>query len=394
MSLSIKIRSLVRPGALLSNFGLPNSAIQGAWSQSRHFSAVRMSPRKKFWLVALIGVTGGAAAGGTYTFYQMKQARIPIMNAGTGTVGTILLDKPDIAPSRRIVSKTDKYDLQLVLFQYQTCPFCCKVRAFLDYHGFSYDVIEVNPVMRQQMRWSTYKKVPILLAKVDGGYQQMNDSSVIISALTSYMHNPSEGLTAALKYYPSIEFKDDEGNVKSEVMNRHFLMFGESMPKGKTKESINEERKWRKWADEVLVHTLSPNVYRTKDEALQAFNWFSEVGDWEKHFSKWERLVVIYVGAMAMLMIGKRLKKRHNLKGDVRLSLYDENNFWLKELRKKGTPFMGGSEPNLADLAVYGVLNSIEGCDAFKDLEKNTKIGPWYYGMKAAVADRRGAVVQ
>lgn len=38
-----------------------------------------------------------------------------------------------------------------------------------------------------------------------------------------------------------------------------------------------DERKWRKWADEVLVHTLSPNVYRTKDEALQAFQWFSEV---------------------------------------------------------------------------------------------------------------------
>ena len=38
-----------------------------------------------------------------------------------------------------------------------------------------------------------------------------------------------------------------------------------------------EERKWRKWADDVLVHVLSPNVYRTREEALQAFNWFSEV---------------------------------------------------------------------------------------------------------------------
>lgn len=38
-----------------------------------------------------------------------------------------------------------------------------------------------------------------------------------------------------------------------------------------------DERKWRKWADEVLVHTLSPNVYRTLDEAYKTFNWFSEV---------------------------------------------------------------------------------------------------------------------
>jgi len=85
---------------------------------------------------------------------------------------------------------------------------------------------------------------------------------------------------------------------------------------------------------------------------------------------------------------------RHNLKDNVRLSLYDECNFWLKQLNKQGTPFLGGKEPNLADLAVFGVLSSIEGCDAFKDLEQNTKIGPWYYGMKAAVKDRAGVVVQ
>lgn len=38
-----------------------------------------------------------------------------------------------------------------------------------------------------------------------------------------------------------------------------------------------EERKWRKWVDDEFVHTLSPNVYRTLDEAYKTFNWFSEV---------------------------------------------------------------------------------------------------------------------
>ncbi|XP_059481403.1 prostaglandin E synthase 2 [Neocloeon triangulifer] len=396
MSFSVNFRHFLRSGALTAAYcSRTKSAIHGpSWVQCRQLSAIRMSPRKKFWLYVFIGVTGGATAGAGYTFYQTQQARIPILNKGTGSTGAILQKLPDIPPSRRIVSPTDNHNLHLVLFQYQTCPFCCKVRAFLDYHGFSYDVIEVNPVMRQQMRWSTYKKVPILLAKVDEGYQQMNDSSVIISVLTSFLHNPKDGLSAALSFYPSIDYKDDEGNVKSEVLNRHFLMFGENLPKDKTKESISEERKWRKWADEVLVHTLSPNVYRTKEEALQAFNWFSEVGDWEKHFSKWERLIVIYVGAMAMWMIGKKLKKRHNLKNEVRLSLYDECNFWLKELNQKKTPFMGGSQPNLSDLAVFGILNSIEGCDAFKDLETNTKIGPWYYGMKTAIKHRSGERLQ
>lgn len=51
----------------------------------------------------------------------------------------------------------------LTLYQYKTCPFCSKVRAFLDYHGLSYEIVEVNPVMRQEIKWSAYRKVPILM---------------------------------------------------------------------------------------------------------------------------------------------------------------------------------------------------------------------------------------
>lgn len=56
--------------------------------------------------------------------------------------------------------------LKLTLYQYKTCPFCSKVRAFLDYHGLPYEIVEVNPVMRQEIKWSVYRKVPILM--VDG----------------------------------------------------------------------------------------------------------------------------------------------------------------------------------------------------------------------------------
>ena len=62
---------------------------------------------------------------------------------------------------------------------------------------------------------------------------------------------------------------------------------------------------------------FSPNVYRTPSESLQAFQWFNEVGEWEKHFSAWERFVVVYIGAAAMWIIGKRLKKRHGLKPGI-----------------------------------------------------------------------------
>ena len=60
--------------------------------------------------------------------------------------------------------------------------------------------------------------------------------------------------------------------------------------------------------DKELVHMLSPNVYRSPREALQAFRYFSDVGEWEQNFSPFERYVVIYVGATVMYFMGKYLK--------------------------------------------------------------------------------------
>lgn len=71
----------------------------------------------------------------------------------------------------QVINDSDTSNLSLVLFQYRTCPFCCKVRAYLDARGISYEVVEVDAVLRQAIKWSGYKKVPIVLAKVDGGYQ-------------------------------------------------------------------------------------------------------------------------------------------------------------------------------------------------------------------------------
>jgi len=265
----------------------------------------------------------------------------------------------------------------------------------LDFFGVSYDIIEVNPVMRTQMKWSkNYKKVPILVVETpQGEIIQLNDSSMIVSALVSYLFanksgpgndTDSEGtLLNIAKCYPVVNFNDDAGKSQSEIMNKYFLMLDGDMG-GRTKEDIADERKWRQWADSVYVHTLSPNIYRTFPEALDSFRYFEKVGEWEKNFTSFERAIVIYVGASAMWLIGKRLQKRHNLKEDVRQSFYDESNYWVHAIKKKGGDFMGGSTPNLADLAIYGILSSIEGCQAFKDLTSHSKpLEKWYFGVKS-----------
>lgn len=45
--------------------------------------------------------------------------------------------------------------------------------AFLDYYKVPYKVVEVNPIFKKEIKWSEYKKVPILM--VDGA--QMIDST-------------------------------------------------------------------------------------------------------------------------------------------------------------------------------------------------------------------------
>lgn len=47
----------------------------------------------------------------------------------------------------------------------------------------------------------------------------------------------------------------------------------------------------------------------------------------------------------------------------------------------------GGSKPNLADLAVFGVLRPIRYLKAGVDMVENTRIGDWYQRMEIAVGE-------
>ncbi|GFN73506.1 prostaglandin e synthase 2 [Plakobranchus ocellatus] len=357
---------------------------------SRHFSSktLNTSWRRGIRLFASASAAVavlGTGAGLVHHFWQTQSVRAenPLFDDK---------DRPYIKPSREVRVDTDNTGLKLTLYQYQTCPFCCKVRAVLDYHGFSYDVIEVNSITKKQLKWSGYPKVPVLIVEMPNSNTEviLRDSSVIISALESYLSDRSTSLDKYAMFYPCYT-EVISGKKKYDFPNKYFIMYQETKDIGTSPKERSEERKWRRWADDHLVHMLSPNAYRTTREALQAFHYFSYVGEWEKNFSFFERQVVIYAGAFVMYIMGKILKSKYSLKDDVRQSLYDACNEWVKTVKHGKQPFFGGVQPNLADLAVYGVLNSIEGCTAFEDTLKNTNIGPWYNRTKAAIQQHQGS---
>ncbi|XP_056136202.1 prostaglandin E synthase 2 [Lampris incognitus] len=281
-------------------------------------------------------------------------------------------------------TKAPRGGLKLTLYQYKTCPFCSKVRAFLDYHGLPYEIVEVNPVMRQEIKWSSYRKVPILMVNDE---LQLNDSSVIISSLKTYLVSKEKTVMQILQCYPEMKSINDSGKEVTEYNNKYWLMLDqdETQQLYLDKDSQKEEMKWREWADSWLVHLISPNVYRTTGEALASFDYIVREGK----FSTFEGFFAKYVGAAAMYIISKRLKRRHNLQDDVRQDLYKAVNSWVAAIGKK-KKFMGGDHPNLADLAVYGVLRVMEGLEAFDDMMENTKVKSWYRHMERATLNHKG----
>lgn len=186
----------------------------------------------------LIGCASGALIGLGYSVYQSYRAANSHMVHEKQEL-YIIKELPNVKISRKIVNAKDKSGLDLVLFQFQTCPYCCKVRAFLDSMGFTYSIVEVDAVLRQDIKWSKYKKVPMVLARCENGeYIQLTDSSMIISALASYLRDPSIGILDIAKSYPSVSYMNNEGKKSHDILNKYFCMYGEKSPSNLNVENL------------------------------------------------------------------------------------------------------------------------------------------------------------
>lgn len=58
---------------------------------------------------------------------------------------------------------SDQKEDNITLYQFASCPFCNKVRTFLDYYGMKYNIVEVDPLFKKEIKFSEYKKVPIVV---------------------------------------------------------------------------------------------------------------------------------------------------------------------------------------------------------------------------------------
>ena len=226
----------------------------------------------------------------------------------------------------------------VVIYQYESCPFCNKLRAYLDFAKLPYTVVEVDPLFKREIAWSKdYQKVPIAI--IDG--RRVTDSGAIISNLDGarWLH----GLR-------------------------------------KISDGTDEEKEFLKWTDEVWVRLLTINIYRTQSESIAAFDYMTK-----RNFPSWSAVPAKYFGALVHAhLVQGRLKKKLGV-DDERGALYAAAQKWVDAVDARGGNFLGGNEPNLADLSVFGTFRAIEQLDAAKDLIANTRIGPWAERMKLKV---------
>ena len=222
------------------------------------------------------------------------------------------------------------------------CPFCCKLKAFLNWQKIPYTATDVNPVTKAEISFSKeYKKVPILVK--DG--VQLNDSSAIMEKLISEMKSKNQ------------------------------------LPMGFKDSTDPEIFKWLEFADTKLAVLLFPSITRNLFESWEAFGYIKRV----PQFGVVQKLGLRVAGAVAMRLANGKIKQKYKIE-DERAALARAVSEWIVS-GLCGRKFHGCGEPDLADLTVYGCLKSIEGFTTFAWLlgDSDRQLLIWFNRMREVI---------
>jgi len=241
-----------------------------------------------------------------------------------------------------VVSPPSSHPPSITLYQYAICPFCCKTKAFLGYLSLTYEQVEVNPLTKKelnQLNDKSYRKVPVAI--IDG--VQVNGSDEIIQYLLS----------------------------SSQRENKNLILSKE--------EFISSP--WVAFANDQLAPILYPNLCSTLSNSYRAFGYVHNVSD----FSIPQRYLIQSLGSLAMYFAASKIKKKKGILNE-REALHNA----LSKFENEGlvqNEFSSGKKdtPDLGDIAMYGVLKSVEGLPLQNEILPNdgSTINLWYDRMRA-----------
>lgn len=191
--------------------------------------------KSRFNLKTIAAVAIIPAAYMAYDHFKHKQEKLNYKEPDIVTVDRV----PNVPIDYKVVSSNDKTNLDMILFRCQTCPFCCKMIAYLNSKGLSYSVVSVDEPFERRIKWSHYKQVPCVLVRTkDGKYIELTNSTVVISILAALANDPQLDIEDLAKMYPKISYVKANGVKKHGIVNKYDLKYNGKLPKGVTQESI------------------------------------------------------------------------------------------------------------------------------------------------------------
>lgn len=296
-----------------------------------------------------------AAAVASAALAVLPASRCEESGAAAGAIG-----RPKVVEA--IPPEVSIKDSIVRIYQYESCPFCRKVRSCLDYQKIRYEIVEVHPLKKTEAKEIApdYKKVPILRIDAPDGQQlQLRDSKTILRAL---LGSSDPGIGAQVP--PPCATPST----------------GKMWPKD-VEPSCGVEEQWVRWTDMVLVQCIVLNVYRTIEESAETFRYLLT----HPSFPWLARRTAAWSGTIVMWGVAKSRKRKFGVP-DERVALYEAVDAFAGAVRAGGGRFAGGQRPGAVDFNVYGILRSAEACQTERDIFKHCPgILPWYEGMREAV---------
>lgn len=221
----------------------------------------------------------------------------------------------------------------LRLFGYAICPFCHYVRSAARATGTPFALTEVNPLTKAEIAFSkAHRKVPIAV------------------------------------------FEDGQVVVESQAIVEELLL---RRPPANDAFAAPKARQWAKWAATDLAPMVYPNITKSFGDCRRALAYA------EGAFGPLDAFLVRNVGALGMSLAHGKIKKKYGI-ADERAALFEKLATW--EARVGDRPFRGGDAPDLADVAVHGVLGAVAGLPARDDLVRaRPRTAEWLERVDAAL---------
>ena len=152
----------------------------------------------------------------------------------------------------------------ITLYQFQSCPFCTKVRALLNFTKQAYEVVEVTPFGMKELDFTDHKKVPVIKdIDSDGKETIVVESATIIEYIN--------------KNYAKLPISDDD-------------------------------KEWTNWVDNTLVHYLPALIHPDFKTSRRNFKKIIQADQ----FGFFKGKMIRFAGALAMPKVAKKMQKKYN----------------------------------------------------------------------------------